>query len=134
MLSAAPESEIAALKVYGHNLGMAFQIADDILDFTADSDQLGKPVGSDLRQGTFTLPVFYFIDQDARGGSDCRLSQRGHGCFGRCDPQLAGHRGFQGRGEAIRPDRGRDALAVFPDNAYRRGLIDLANYVVDRSL
>ncbi len=67
VLSSASETEIDALKAYGHNLGMAFQIADDILDFTSDERQLGKPVGSDLRQGTFTLPVFYFIDQDARG-------------------------------------------------------------------
>ena len=52
VLSQAPENEVAALKSYGHDLGMAFQIVDDILDFTSDERQLGKPVGSDLRQGT----------------------------------------------------------------------------------
>ncbi|MBI3741230.1 MAG: polyprenyl synthetase family protein [Chloroflexi bacterium] len=67
ILSGASEPEIDALKKYGHDLGMAFQIADDLLDFTADESKLGKPVGSDLRQGTFTLPVFFFIAQDARG-------------------------------------------------------------------
>ena len=46
---------------YGMQLGMAFQIVDDVLDFTATEDQLGKPVGSDLRQGTVTLPTIYYL-------------------------------------------------------------------------
>jgi len=58
-LSAA---QIAALRVYGENLGLAFQVFDDILDFTATEEELGKPVGSDLRQGTITLPVILMRD------------------------------------------------------------------------
>jgi geranylgeranyl pyrophosphate synthase len=49
--------QIAGLRSYGQNLGLAFQVFDDILDFTATESELGKPVGSDLRQGTITLPV-----------------------------------------------------------------------------
>ncbi|HEU5317950.1 MAG TPA: polyprenyl synthetase family protein [Chloroflexota bacterium] len=52
---------IAALRDYGSELGMAFQIADDVLDYTATEQQLGKPVGSDLRQGTITLPAIFYL-------------------------------------------------------------------------
>jgi heptaprenyl diphosphate synthase len=53
------EQKIRALRDYGYNLGMAFQITDDILDMTSTEKKLGKPVGSDLRQGNITLPVLY---------------------------------------------------------------------------
>ncbi|MBU7006702.1 polyprenyl synthetase family protein [Phosphitispora fastidiosa] len=57
----APMYHVRALKRYGHYLGMAFQITDDILDFTASAQDLGKPVGSDLRQGIVTLPAIYAL-------------------------------------------------------------------------
>ena len=60
VLSGAPEPEVQALREYGRTLGMAFQIVDDVLDFVGDERELGKPVGSDLRQGIATLPVLYF--------------------------------------------------------------------------
>ncbi|MBP7332526.1 MAG: polyprenyl synthetase family protein, partial [Firmicutes bacterium] len=50
-----------ALRRYGYNIGMAFQITDDILDMIADQRQLGKPIGGDLRQGIITLPVIYAL-------------------------------------------------------------------------
>jgi len=57
----APMYHVRALKRYGHYLGMAFQITDDILDFTASAQELGKPVGNDLRQGIVTLPAIYAL-------------------------------------------------------------------------
>jgi heptaprenyl diphosphate synthase len=48
---------VERLRRYGHSLGMAFQIADDVLDYVATSEEVGKPVGADLRQGTVTLPL-----------------------------------------------------------------------------
>jgi len=57
ILSQAPESAIQILKDYGRDLGMAFQIVDDILDFIGTEAELGKPAGSDLKQGTYTLPA-----------------------------------------------------------------------------
>ncbi len=57
ILSQAPEDSIRILKDYGYNLGLAFQIVDDILDFVGTEEELGKPAGSDLAQGTFTLPA-----------------------------------------------------------------------------
>ena len=58
----APVSVYGPLRRYGHCIGMAFQITDDILDLVADQEQLGKPIGSDLRQGIITLPVIYALD------------------------------------------------------------------------
>jgi heptaprenyl diphosphate synthase len=58
----APEEVHRRLFWFGYNVGMAFQITDDILDFTASAEQLGKPVGSDLLQGNITLPVLYAIE------------------------------------------------------------------------
>lgn len=66
MVSNAPQKEIAALTRYGYYLGMAFQVTDDILDFTADEKTLGKPVGSDIRQGVITLPALYALKNDSK--------------------------------------------------------------------
>ena len=63
ILSGAPENIIQSLKNYGYHLGMAFQIVDDILDFEGNQDQIGKPVGNDLRQGTITLPSLLLIEK-----------------------------------------------------------------------
>ncbi|GEA15674.1 MAG: heptaprenyl diphosphate synthase component 2 [Moorella sp. (in: firmicutes)] len=57
----AREDFIRHLYHYGRNLGMAFQITDDVLDMVADPERLGKPIGSDLRQGVITLPAIYAI-------------------------------------------------------------------------
>jgi heptaprenyl diphosphate synthase len=57
----APRKLSEALRRYGHYVGMAFQITDDILDFVAKEQQLGKPVGSDLQQGVITLPTIYAL-------------------------------------------------------------------------
>ncbi len=63
ILSGAPEKSAKALEEYGYNLGIAFQIVDDVLDFTGTEDELGKPVGSDLFQGTLTLPALLVLER-----------------------------------------------------------------------
>jgi geranylgeranyl pyrophosphate synthase len=63
-LSGADAATVEALYQYGRNLGMSFQIEDDMLDFVGDEQLLGKPVGSDLRQGIVTLPVYYFLREN----------------------------------------------------------------------
>lgn len=62
VVSGAPENLVRVMHRYGYNLGMAFQITDDILDLVADEKVLGKPVGGDLRQGIITLPVIYALE------------------------------------------------------------------------
>ncbi len=61
VLGGAPEPELLALAEYGRSLGMGFQIIDDVLDFRGDEQVLGKPVGSDLREGIVTLPVLHYL-------------------------------------------------------------------------
>ena len=63
VLSQAPESSIQVLVEYGYNFGIAFQIVDDILDFVGSEEEMGKPVGSDLTQGTLTLPAMLILER-----------------------------------------------------------------------
>ena len=67
IVSGAPEPFVRALFYYGYNVGMAFQITDDILDFVGDEKKLGKPAGSDLRQGNITLPALYCYQSPVLG-------------------------------------------------------------------
>ena len=60
MLSAAPDEQVKTLREFGYNLGMAFQIIDDVLDFTGKEGEVGKTVGNDLRQNVVTLPLIYW--------------------------------------------------------------------------
>jgi geranylgeranyl pyrophosphate synthase len=62
ILSQAPEKSVETLREYGFNLGIAFQIVDDILDFTGTEKEMGKPIGSDLAQGTLTLPAMLLLE------------------------------------------------------------------------
>jgi octaprenyl-diphosphate synthase len=63
VLTKASPERVKALAEYGMNLGMAFQIVDDLLDFTASESVLGKPVASDLKEGKLTLPLIYLLEQ-----------------------------------------------------------------------
>jgi octaprenyl-diphosphate synthase len=66
ILADAPEDRKKALADYGLNLGMAFQMADDLLDYVSDSEKLGKTVGADLREGKFTLPLIFSLARAGR--------------------------------------------------------------------
>ena len=66
LLAQCSEAQVEALRSYGYNLGMAFQIVDDILDFTGDEAEMGKPAGSDLLEGTITLPALFYLDAAPR--------------------------------------------------------------------
>ena len=132
IISGATEPEIEALRTYGHNLGMAFQIADDILDYTADQNELGKPVGSDLRQGTFTLPLFFYIEHNGQGVRAAEMIKTN--IEGLIDAIRHSQAIEQSKIEARQfVQKAQAALAIFPDNEYRRALIELANQVVERT-
>lgn len=62
-LSGGSEEDIASMQKFGYEVGMAFQIVDDILDFTSDQNDLGKPVANDLRQGLVTLPALHYLEK-----------------------------------------------------------------------
>jgi octaprenyl-diphosphate synthase len=67
VLGGVSKEQEQALREFGFNLGVAFQLVDDLLDYTADESALGKPVGGDLREGKVTLPVIYLLQ---RGGDE----------------------------------------------------------------
>ena len=80
MLSTSDNLQIEALRRYGYDLGLAFQITDDILDFVADEATLGKPTGSDIRQGVITLPALYALYNDEHRVELARLLSSPHEC------------------------------------------------------
>lgn len=68
IISGATPDEIERLHAYGQHLGIAFQIIDDILDYTQDQSTIGKPAGNDLRQGMVTLPLIYALEAESQKG------------------------------------------------------------------
>lgn len=66
VLAGCSEEDVESLRSYGYNLGMAFQIVDDILDFQGTEELMGKPVGSDLKEGTITLPTLLYLQSANR--------------------------------------------------------------------
>jgi geranylgeranyl pyrophosphate synthase len=139
LLSRADERAVEAMRVYGHEVGMAFQIMDDILDFVADEARLGKPVGSDLRMGLFTLPTLCYMDDHPHDRDIAALLNGRSG-----DPEIVGRvvdavrqsRAIAAAQAEARAyvARAQAALTIFPNNAYRRALADLGEYFVSRSL
>ncbi len=139
LLGHADEATVTAMHAFGKEVGMAFQIVDDILDFTSDENKLGKPVGSDLRQGLFTLPALAYIDQRP---DDPDIHALLNGRAG--DPEVVGRvvQAVKASGAidlAISEaraylTRAHATLATMPDNPYRRALAELADYLVSRNL
>lgn len=137
VLCDASASAEESLRSHGYNLGLAFQIVDDILDFVADADVLGKPAGSDLRSGIITLPVYYFIQQpDQRDELVALVDGQRSG-----DQVVAEAVRLIRQSEAIEQARAEAErfidlaiadLAGFPPSPHRQALIDIARYVIDR--
>jgi octaprenyl-diphosphate synthase len=146
VLAGLNETQVAALRSYGYNLGMAFQIVDDILDFMGDAETLGKPAGSDLNQGTLTLPFFAFLetvaDRDAfirkleetRDQADAGEIQLWRNLVAEVVTRLRATGAAEvARAEAHRYlDLARANLADFPENAHKRGLLLLCDFVTQR--
>ncbi len=140
LLSGAPEDIIQALKQYGHDMGMAFQIVDDILDFVGDEDVMGKPAGSDLRQGTVTLPVFYFMQSPK--GRECveatfAVPQREReAAIAKLVARIKASEALeQAKAEAWDfAHLAQQAIADLPPTPYHQALETLATFVIDRHL
>jgi geranylgeranyl pyrophosphate synthase len=132
----ASDEEYTALHDYGRDLGIAFQVMDDVLDFTGEQASVGKPVGSDLRRGLITLPMICYIEKHGTAGLECALK-------GECDPQtydriIAQIRESDAIDCSVEEAEGiarsaKQALMVFPDNPYRTALLDLVDYSVHRN-
>ena len=140
MVASRPESEAAALAEFGMNLGIAFQLVDDALDYSADQAVLGKTVGDDFREGKITLPVlvayqagdpadrdFWRRTIEATEQHEADLDRALHlmDCCGAIAATLDRAAGFIAAAKA--------ALGWFPDSALRRALLDVADYTVSRA-
>jgi geranylgeranyl pyrophosphate synthase len=128
----------AAVRQFGYEIGMAFQILDDILDFTAEPTKLGKPVASDLRQGLITLPAIYYLerspeDPDLQKVLKGRSDEKG---LPRLVEAIRQSGAIQSSLEEARRfvERGVASLEGLPQNPARRSLEELAFYIVDRDL
>lgn len=134
VLMAASDTEIQALRDYGYNLGMAFQIADDVLDFVGEEHNLGKPIGSDLRQGTVTLPVYYFAEAHPEHPAIVGYWHEGDTAVEELVEAIRASSAIDNAlAEASRfASRAAKALLVMPDIPARASLRDLASYVVRR--
>ena len=128
------------LRAYGHNLGVAFQLIDDALDYSAEQERLGKTVGDDFREGKITLPVllafargdeaeraFWRRTIEDRDQSDADLTQ--------AIALMEKHRAFADTVGRAR-DYGAKALAAldaFPDSAEKRALADIVEFCISRA-
>ncbi|MBI2305100.1 MAG: polyprenyl synthetase family protein [Chloroflexi bacterium] len=135
ILSGAPPAAVVSLREYGFNLGMAFQIVDDILDFRGEAEEMGKPVGSDLLQGSLTLPVLLWMEktsqtdllQDAFGKRD-RASF--HQVVEAVRTSTALEEAFQIAGQFS--SLALDSLASLPNHPCRHSLERVAEYALRR--
>jgi geranylgeranyl pyrophosphate synthase len=139
LLSTAPAEIAEKMRCFGYNIGMAFQIIDDILDFTSQPSSLGKPVGSDLQQGLVTLPTIYFAETQPHQ-PEVKLLLEGK-CLNRDQVHtlVAAIRESSSitlaHEEAINfVKNGIDHLADLPPSVERDSLISLAEYIVQRQL
>jgi len=135
----APEREIAALRQFGFNLGIAFQLVDDALDYGGATETLGKNAGDDFREGKATLPLLLAIGRT--GAKEAafwertitRLDQT-EADFRRARELIIGTGAVKATGDLARQyaDEAKTTLKAFPDNDWRRALEDLADFAVTR--
>lgn len=124
---------------YSWNLGMAFQLVDDLLDFTAREQTLGKPVGGDLREGKITLPLIYALERattDERRLVEIILKERSYEQvpFRKIRDLIEKYDGFariRARAQAF-TDKARQIIAEFPESPYQRALYAVTELVTDR--
>jgi geranylgeranyl pyrophosphate synthase len=140
LISTSNQEIIQHVRSFGHDIGMAFQIIDDILDFTGEQTTVGKPVGSDLRQGLITLPTLYYLEAHP-DDADAQFLLDGN-CNGdeaRANRLIVSIR----RSTAIESanneacqlvERGVSHLVNLPDVPERHHLEELAYYIVQRRL
>jgi octaprenyl-diphosphate synthase len=138
-------SGCSRLAAYGRNAGLAFQLVDDLLDFTASPEELGKPVLSDLKEGKVTLPLIFALEADAGSNGHASegrrrvakvLEERG---FLSVKPEqitrLVKDTGALNRASNLARDyvsRAKTALEELPDSEYRRALLAVPDFILDR--
>ncbi len=135
LLSGAPEPVAQDLYNYGRNLGLAFQIIDDIFDFTASAEVLGKPVGSDLKSGNLTAPVLFALEDYPQLEKFILREFAQEGDLEQTLSLVKNSRGLQrARDLAVHfAHTAVENLAQLPASVSRQALINLTEHVINRS-
>ncbi|HUI85325.1 MAG TPA: polyprenyl synthetase family protein, partial [Candidatus Binatia bacterium] len=135
----ASDADQHRLAEYGRNLGMAFQIVDDVLDLTASEEVLGKPVASDLREGKATMAVLHALQHCSAGERGVIESVLSNGGFNGIAPAdivaiLNRHGSIDAaHARAVEfSNRAREAICTFPDSEIKRVLLWVPEFVVQR--
>ena len=139
LVGGADEVLETQLGEFAWNLGIAFQLVDDVLDFTAHETVLGKPVGSDLREGKVTLPLIYALE-DAnsaeRADIETILKDRSYERvpFAGVLTLIDRHNGFERTKERAQAftDKARAIISDFPDSPFQRALFALTDLITER--
>ncbi len=140
MLGGVTSEREQALREYGFNLGIAFQLVDDLLDFTGNAEAVGKPIGSDLCEGKVTLPLIHLLRQSSDGAASrivrdaiaSRSIAPEH--WAELVRSLKEHASidFAYRRAADYAERAKKHLYAFPPSAEREALLALPDYVLSR--
>lgn len=140
VIAGRPKAEQAAARAYGMNLGIAFQLIDDALDYGGKSQKLGKNTGDDFREGKITLPVVLAF---RRGSGEERAfwkrtlteSEIRDGDFEHAMGLMARHGALADTIERARHygDMANDALALFPDGAMKQAMMDAVAFSIARA-
>ena len=138
ILAGAGQAQVQALQDYGRYLGTAFQLIDDLLDYSADGERLGKNVGDDLNEGKPTLPLLHAMRNGSPEQAKMIREAIEHG-NGRhlLEPVLAamaacGSLEWTRKRAEEEADKAISALAILPDTLHREALIALAHTAVQR--
>jgi geranylgeranyl pyrophosphate synthase len=139
MIGHVDEASVEAMRKFGYNLGMAFQIVDDILDFTGEQETVGKPVGSDLLQGLVTLPAIYYAESHPYDPDVLCLTG---GCYTeteRMERLVQTIRESDATTRSMKEaqvfiEKALEVLKTAPAGPERQALEDLTGYIVNRNI
>lgn len=139
MVATEDEEMRGSMKVFGYEVGMAFQIVDDILDFTGDQSAVGKPIGSDLLNGLVTLPAIYYAESNPKNPDVLSLPEGGWKDTERVQrlvDNIRQSRAVQQAMDEARQavSRALESLSDAPISPERESLEDLAKFIVDRKI
>lgn len=139
LIAGRQPEEVAALTEFGLNVGIAFQLVDDALDFVAEEDRLGKPVGNDFKEGKVTFPMLHVMraGSEADQGRIRELAAQesiGESDLAEVKAIVERYRAVPATMELVRTylKKAKASLDIFPDSAAKRSLVLMVDFVGDR--
>ena len=139
ILGKLSDSEVQALEDYGINLGIAFQIMDDVLDYCSSEKDFGKTIGKDFQEGSITLPFIAALDRSSPEDREqmvliAQKNERGSEDLARISSLIEKHNGIKYAVEKAKDysKQAVDTLSIFENNEKKIPLVGLAEYIVER--